>query len=157
MGITDQMSEPTQRGLLVPLGKQVCSSELYSGNFFLKLLVVFGYFAMCCHMSCSNSCFLQLQSPDATPSMRVAALRTMSYALKTLGEVKDNILCFAYVYLLFVHFINSVDNLLGLVNSWDWDSMQLDFLSDWFIEDWKLVPLCPYHNFSLMGPFFSDK
>ncbi|XP_075105994.1 protein SWEETIE [Nicotiana tabacum] len=50
VGITDQMSEPTQRGLLVPLGKQ-------------------------------------LQSPDATPSMRVAALRTMSYALKTLGEV----------------------------------------------------------------------
>nr|GMD55450.1 HEAT repeat-containing protein 5B isoform X2 [Ipomoea batatas] len=29
----------------------------------------------------------QLQSPDATPSMRVAALRTLSYALKTLGEV----------------------------------------------------------------------
>ncbi|OIT22627.1 PREDICTED: HEAT repeat-containing protein 5B [Nicotiana attenuata] len=50
VGITDQMSEPTQRGLLVLLGKQ-------------------------------------LQSPDATPSMRVAALRTMSYALKTLGEV----------------------------------------------------------------------
>ncbi|CAN4083221.1 unnamed protein product [Withania somnifera] len=50
VGITDQMSEPTQRGLLVILGKQ-------------------------------------LQSPDATPSMRVAALRTMSYALKTLGEV----------------------------------------------------------------------
>ncbi|XP_049385527.1 protein SWEETIE isoform X1 [Solanum stenotomum] len=50
VGITDQMSEPTQRGLLVILGKQ-------------------------------------LQSPDATPSMRVASLRTMSYALKTLGEV----------------------------------------------------------------------
>ncbi|KAJ8545864.1 hypothetical protein K7X08_018447 [Anisodus acutangulus] len=50
VGITDQMSEPTQRGLLVILGKQ-------------------------------------LQSPDATPSMRVAALRTMSYALRTLGEV----------------------------------------------------------------------
>ncbi|MCD7456258.1 hypothetical protein HAX54_031039 [Datura stramonium] len=50
VGITDQMSEPTQRGLLVILGKQ-------------------------------------LQSPDATPSMRVASLRTMSYALRTLGEV----------------------------------------------------------------------
>ncbi|KAA8530559.1 hypothetical protein F0562_005268 [Nyssa sinensis] len=29
----------------------------------------------------------QLQSPDASPSMEVAALRTLSYALKTLGEV----------------------------------------------------------------------
>ncbi|VFQ70327.1 unnamed protein product [Cuscuta campestris] len=29
----------------------------------------------------------QLQSPDTTSSMRVAALRTLSYALKTLGEV----------------------------------------------------------------------
>ncbi|PWA87585.1 HEAT repeat-containing protein [Artemisia annua] len=29
----------------------------------------------------------QLQSPDASPSMKIAALRTLSYALKTLGEV----------------------------------------------------------------------
>ncbi|PSR87811.1 HEAT repeat-containing protein isoform 1 [Actinidia chinensis var. chinensis] len=29
----------------------------------------------------------QLQSPDASPSMKVAALRTLSHALKTLGEV----------------------------------------------------------------------
>ncbi|KAK6913493.1 hypothetical protein RJ641_023094 [Dillenia turbinata] len=33
------------------------------------------------------SCNLQLQSPDVSPSMRVAALRTLSYTLKTLGEV----------------------------------------------------------------------
>ncbi|XP_073155187.1 protein SWEETIE isoform X2 [Henckelia pumila] len=50
VGVTDQMSEPTQRGFLVFLGKQ-------------------------------------LQSPDFTPSMRVATLRTLSYVLKTLGEV----------------------------------------------------------------------
>ncbi|KAL7606152.1 hypothetical protein Lser_V15G19771 [Lactuca serriola] len=29
----------------------------------------------------------QLQSPDASPSMKIAALRTLSYTLKTLGEV----------------------------------------------------------------------
>ncbi|XP_024982998.1 protein SWEETIE isoform X2 [Cynara cardunculus var. scolymus] len=29
----------------------------------------------------------QIQSPDASPSMQIAALRTLSYALKTLGEV----------------------------------------------------------------------
>ncbi|CDP02785.1 unnamed protein product [Coffea canephora] len=50
VGVTDQMSEPTQRSFLVFLGKQ-------------------------------------LQSSDATPSMRIAALRTLSYTLKTLGEV----------------------------------------------------------------------
>ncbi|KAK1357514.1 HEAT repeat-containing protein 5B [Heracleum sosnowskyi] len=50
VGVTDQMSEPTQRGFLVLLGKQ-------------------------------------LQAPDASPSMQIAALRTLSYALKTLGEV----------------------------------------------------------------------
>ncbi|XP_073057988.1 protein SWEETIE isoform X1 [Primulina eburnea] len=50
IGVTDQMTEPTQRGFLVFLGKQ-------------------------------------LQSPDFTPSMRVATLRTLSYVLKTLGEV----------------------------------------------------------------------
>ncbi|XP_020536843.1 protein SWEETIE isoform X2 [Jatropha curcas] len=50
VGITDQMSEPTQRGFLVFLGKQ-------------------------------------LESTDATPSMKIAALRTLSYTLKTLGEV----------------------------------------------------------------------
>ncbi|CAK9150708.1 unnamed protein product [Ilex paraguariensis] len=50
VGVTDQMTEPTQRGFLVLLGKQ-------------------------------------LQSPDASPSMQIAALRTLSYALKTLGEV----------------------------------------------------------------------
>lgn len=50
VGVTDQMSEPTQRGFLVLLGNQ-------------------------------------LQSPDSSPSMQIAALRTLSYALKTLGEV----------------------------------------------------------------------
>ncbi|XP_027350855.1 protein SWEETIE [Abrus precatorius] len=50
VGITDQMTEPTQRSFLVFLGKQ-------------------------------------LQSPEAGPSMKVAALRTLSYTLKTLGEV----------------------------------------------------------------------
>ncbi|KAL8476600.1 hypothetical protein ACS0TY_029047 [Phlomoides rotata] len=50
VGITDQMSEPTQRGFSVFLSKQLLSS-------------------------------------DSTPSMRVAALRTLSYVLKTLGEV----------------------------------------------------------------------
>ncbi|XP_063949543.1 protein SWEETIE isoform X2 [Daucus carota subsp. sativus] len=50
VGVTDQMSEPTQRGFLVLLGKQ-------------------------------------LQATDACPSIQIAALRTLSYALKTLGEV----------------------------------------------------------------------
>ncbi|KAL3844866.1 hypothetical protein ACJIZ3_002269 [Penstemon smallii] len=50
VGITDQMSEPTQRGFLIFLGKQLLSS-------------------------------------DSTPFMRVAALRSLSYVLKTLGEV----------------------------------------------------------------------
>ncbi|KAJ4707111.1 HEAT repeat-containing protein 5B-like [Melia azedarach] len=50
IGITDQMTEPTQRSFLVFLGKQ-------------------------------------LQSLDASPSMKIAALRTLSYTLKTLGEV----------------------------------------------------------------------
>ncbi|KAL3630335.1 hypothetical protein CASFOL_023319 [Castilleja foliolosa] len=50
VGVTDQMSEPTQRSFSVFLAKQLLSS-------------------------------------DATPSMRVAALRTLSYVLKTLGEV----------------------------------------------------------------------
>ncbi|KAM7524202.1 hypothetical protein LguiA_014104 [Lonicera macranthoides] len=50
VGVTDQMTEPTQRGFLVLLGEQ-------------------------------------LQSPNASPSMKIAALRTLSYTLKTLGEV----------------------------------------------------------------------
>ncbi|KAK3035229.1 hypothetical protein RJ639_033863 [Escallonia herrerae] len=50
VGITDQMTEPTQRGFLLLLGKQ-------------------------------------LQSPDGSPPMQIASLRTLSYALKTLGEV----------------------------------------------------------------------
>ncbi|XP_010265191.1 PREDICTED: HEAT repeat-containing protein 5B [Nelumbo nucifera] len=50
VGVTDQMTEPTQRTFLVLLGKQ-------------------------------------LESPDISPSMVVAALRTLSYTLKTLGEV----------------------------------------------------------------------
>ncbi|XP_048328605.2 protein SWEETIE isoform X2 [Ziziphus jujuba] len=50
VGVTDQMTEPTQRSFLVFLGKH-------------------------------------LQSPDASPSMKIAALRTLSYTLKTLGEV----------------------------------------------------------------------
>ncbi|XP_008459469.1 protein SWEETIE isoform X1 [Cucumis melo] len=50
VGITDQMTEPTQRNFLVFLGNQ-------------------------------------LQSEDASPSMKIACLRTLSYTLKTLGEV----------------------------------------------------------------------
>ncbi|XP_057449103.1 protein SWEETIE-like [Lotus japonicus] len=50
VGVTDQMTEPTQRNFLVFLGQQ-------------------------------------LQSPEAGPYMKVAALRTLSYTLKTLGEV----------------------------------------------------------------------
>ncbi|RHN44030.1 hypothetical protein MtrunA17_Chr7g0214901 [Medicago truncatula] len=50
VGVTDQMTEPTQRDFLLFLGKQI-------------------------------------QSPEAGPSMMVAALRTVSYTLKTLGEV----------------------------------------------------------------------
>ncbi|KAF8399147.1 hypothetical protein HHK36_015012 [Tetracentron sinense] len=50
VGVTDQMTEPTQRSFLVLLGKQ-------------------------------------LESPDISPSMEVAALRTLAYTLKTLGEV----------------------------------------------------------------------
>ncbi|XP_050228760.1 protein SWEETIE isoform X2 [Mercurialis annua] len=50
VGITDQMTEPTQRVFLIFLGNQ-------------------------------------LESADASPSMKIAALRTLSYTLKTLGEV----------------------------------------------------------------------
>ncbi|CAA0839600.1 HEAT repeat-containing protein, partial [Striga hermonthica] len=50
VGITDQMSEPTQRSFSVFLAKQLLPS-------------------------------------DSTPFMRVVALRTLSYVLKTLGEV----------------------------------------------------------------------
>ncbi|KAH7554386.1 hypothetical protein JRO89_XS12G0185600 [Xanthoceras sorbifolium] len=50
VGVTDQMTEPTQRSFLVFLGKQ-------------------------------------LQSPDITAAMKIAALRILSYTLKTLGEV----------------------------------------------------------------------
>eukprot|EP00257_Ricinus_communis_P015345 XP_015573232.1 protein SWEETIE isoform X1 [Ricinus communis] len=50
VGVTDQMTEPTQRSFLVFLGKQ-------------------------------------LESSDASPYMKIAALRTLSYTLKTLGEV----------------------------------------------------------------------
>ncbi|XP_051126760.1 protein SWEETIE isoform X2 [Andrographis paniculata] len=50
VGITDQMSEPTQRSFSVFLANQLVSS-------------------------------------DSTPSMRVSALRTLAYVLKTLGEV----------------------------------------------------------------------
>ncbi|KAJ4850066.1 hypothetical protein Tsubulata_019358 [Turnera subulata] len=50
VGVTDQMTEPTQRAFLVFLGKQ-------------------------------------LESPNITPPMRIAALRILSYTLKTLGEV----------------------------------------------------------------------
>ncbi|PRQ53156.1 hypothetical protein RchiOBHm_Chr2g0163391 [Rosa chinensis] len=50
VGVTNQMTEPTQRSFLVFLGQQ-------------------------------------LMSPDASPSMKIAGLRTVSYTLKTLGEV----------------------------------------------------------------------
>lgn len=50
VGVTDQMTEPTQRSFLGFLGNQ-------------------------------------LMSLDASPSMKIAALRTASYTLKTLGEV----------------------------------------------------------------------
>ncbi|KAK4279829.1 hypothetical protein QN277_011541 [Acacia crassicarpa] len=50
VGVTDQMTEPTQRNFLVFLG-------------------------------------MKLESPEAGASVKVAALRTLSYTLKTLGEV----------------------------------------------------------------------
>ncbi|KAL4341896.1 hypothetical protein GQ457_08G014460 [Hibiscus cannabinus] len=50
VGVTDQMTESSQRSFTVFLGEQ-------------------------------------LQSPEASPSMKIAALRTLSYTLKTLGEV----------------------------------------------------------------------
>ncbi|KAM7267217.1 hypothetical protein ACFE04_009383 [Oxalis oulophora] len=52
VGVTDQMTEPTQRSFLIFLGKQV-------------------------------------QSSDGSPFMKIAALRTFSYTLKTLGEVPN--------------------------------------------------------------------
>ncbi|KAJ8751677.1 hypothetical protein K2173_025839 [Erythroxylum novogranatense] len=54
VGVTDQMTEPTQRGFSVFLGKQ-------------------------------------LESPNVGPSMKIAALRTLSYTLKTLGEVPSEL------------------------------------------------------------------
>ncbi|XP_058082071.1 protein SWEETIE [Magnolia sinica] len=50
VGVTDQMTEPTQRIFLILLGRQ-------------------------------------LESPDVSPSMKVAVLRTLCYLLATLGEV----------------------------------------------------------------------
>lgn len=80
VGVTDQMSEPTQRGFLVFLGKQVFySNPIFLSSFcaFDTLNFLLAYFGQ----------FLQLQSSDSSPSMRVAALRTLAYVLKTLGEV----------------------------------------------------------------------
>ncbi|KAL6501359.1 hypothetical protein OROHE_025006 [Orobanche hederae] len=59
VGVTDQMSEPTQRSFSVFLAKQLLSSE-------------------------------------STPSMRVAALRTLSYVLRTLGELVMARICCCY-------------------------------------------------------------
>lgn len=46
--------------------------------------------------------YLQLQSPDASPSMKIAALRTLSYTLKTLGEVRCD---FSYIFYLSIFYL----------------------------------------------------
>lgn len=46
-------------------------------------------------LSMTSQCsLLQLQAPDASPAIQIAALRTLSYALKTLGEVSSHLLVF---------------------------------------------------------------
>lgn len=82
VGMVDQMTEPTQRSFLVILGKQVCWIKVraidecqwcISVSFSIYASVISG--------------ILQLQSPDSSAPMKVAALRTLSYTLKTLEEV----------------------------------------------------------------------
>jgi hypothetical protein len=48
---------------------------------------------------------LQLESPDASPSMRISALRTLSYTLKTLGEVRHDRLVIIFGFLVPLYII----------------------------------------------------
>jgi hypothetical protein len=48
---------------------------------------------------------LQLESPDASPSMKISALRTLSYTLKTLGEVRHDHLVIIFGFLVFYIYI----------------------------------------------------
>lgn len=110
---------------------------------------------MCCHLIYSDSCFLQLQSPDATPSMRVAALRTMSYALKTLGEVKDSFLCFAYVHLLFATLLTH--GLFAWSTYYLWLGILCSLILIGLFKTGNLYHLWPFDIFALMGSFLTDK
>lgn len=93
VGVIDQMMEPSQRSFSVFLGKQVlqfnwtilvvvpASQSFTYSNFYLPLCIIIKqvmYFLK----------YMQLQSSDASPSMKIVALRALSYTLKTLGEVR---------------------------------------------------------------------
>ena len=84
VGVVDQMTEPTQRSFIAILGKQVCWSDLR--------LLIMSFDVYNCTFTSYMYLFdmLQLQSPDSSSPMKVAALRTLSYTLKTLGEVRHN-------------------------------------------------------------------
>lgn len=84
VGVTDQMTEPTQRSFLVFLGRKVCCKLFYHELFFLH------YFKTNrdSFHSLFQICDPQLESADCSPAMRVAALRILSYLLTTLGEVR---------------------------------------------------------------------
>lgn len=91
------MSEPTQRGFLVFLGNQVF--------YCLRLLLANDEIIKCLSLIKITKIFIdkqrfsvQLWSPDASPSMHIAALRTLSYALKTLGEVRHGCVSVQYIF-----------------------------------------------------------
>lgn len=81
--------------------------------------------------------FLQLLSSDSTPSMRVAALRTLSYVLKTLGEV----------HLLLKHIFTTIDF------SFQYLSSSLSMLIVWFIAN-RLYNVKFNHRFHMNSSKF---
>jgi hypothetical protein len=88
------MTEPTQRSFLVFLGKQVCGSESSGSSIVVKFIFWVSV------MKKNYSYTLQLESPDASPSMKISALRTLSYTLKTLGEVRHDHLVIIFGFLV---------------------------------------------------------
>lgn len=63
------------------------------------------------------------------------------------GIGQYSLLCICY--LIFAHFIKHMDDLLNLLTIYGWGLGILCSLifSDWFIKDWKLVPLCDLLTF----------
>lgn len=92
VGVIDQMMEPSQRSFTVFLGKQVLQFNLTTLSCKLELHI-FKNFIYVSTSQLSKLFFfflkqMQLQSSDVSPSMKIVALRALSYTLKTLGEVR---------------------------------------------------------------------